>query len=114
MGAQRGNGGSIAPEFGEDRVSIRPEYRRRAVHAVRIVGTFDRKSQYIERPILRVIDGDAHLLVPALRIVEHFVKTQNAPAELSFSIQCATVPVRVRALISALIAARCSKRPPLV
>ena len=50
------------------------------MHGAGCICKFDREAQHIERAVLRMLDGDPHLLVLRLRVVKYLGQTEHAAA----------------------------------
>ena len=48
------------------------------MHGAGCICKFDREAQHIERAVLRMLDGDPHLLVLRLRVVKYLGQTEHA------------------------------------
>src|SRR4249919_1287503 len=65
------------PQLAQDRVGVRSQHGGRPMHAARIVRELDGETKHIEFPVHRMLDGDAHLLMPDLRIAEYFLQAHD-------------------------------------
>ena len=72
------------------------------MHGAGCICKFDREAQHIERAVLRMLDGDPHLLVLRLRVVKYLGQTQHAAAGYAGGVEPVD-PVRNRTAAGALV-----------